>query len=347
MVAMGLPVIWWRVNYFAIGLYGGALDSEFKSGFCYPTVRASSRRMLRKIMEHVATIVFTGHNRREMLREAIVAAQNQTVPLTILVMDDASSDGTSEMMRADFPEIGYYRSSENLGPCYHRNKAIEMAKTEIVFGLDDDSILQSPYTIEQTLAEFDREDIGAVAIPYINILQGDKVHTKAPDDGQTHLVFAFAANACAIRRSAFMAAGCYRETFFYMGEEPELCIRMIERGFVVRLGRADPIHHLRPPNRVSAKVDILERRNDIISFYFNTPLLFLLPYLVGTTLKGLAHGIRVGRVGNTIRGLSQGFAFILSNSNLRNPVSISSFLLYRKIKSRESFPLHELEPYLK
>ena len=261
-------------------------------------------------------------------------------------MDDASTDGTAEMMDEEFPKIEYYRSSENLGPCYHRNKAVEMANTEIVFGLDDDSILQSPKTIEQTLAEFDRENIGAVAIPYINILQSNKVHTKVPDDEQVYLVHAFDACAYAIRRSVFLETGSYREVFFYMGEESDLCIRMIERGFVVRVGRADPIHHLQPPNRVSARIDVLQRKNDILNFYFNTPLLFLLPYLVATSTKGLIKGVKVGRVGNVIRGLFQGYAFILSNSNLRSPVSLSRFRLYRKIKSSQSFPLDELEPYL-
>ena len=298
-------------------------------------------------MEPVATIVFTGRNRRDTLRKAIIAAQNQTVLLEILVMDDASSDGTPEMMRDEFPDVAYYRSSKNLGPCYHRNKAIAMANTEIVFGLDDDSILQSRNTIEQTLAEFDLEDIGAVAIPYINILQSNKVYTQAPDNENVYLVHAFDACAYGIRRSVFLESGSYREVFFYMGEESDLCIRMVERGFVVRLGRADPIHHLQPADRVSARVDILQRKNDINSFYFNTPWLLLIPYLIATTIKGLIYGVKVGRVRNMTKGLFQGYVYALSNSNLRSPVSCSSFLLYRKIKSRRFSTLSQVKHRLR
>ena len=262
-------------------------------------------------------------------------------------MDDASSDGTAEMVSMDFPDVEYYRSAENLGPCYHRNRAIQMAETEFVVGLDDDSIFQSPNTVEQTLAEFDRENIGAVAIPYINILQSNKIHTTAPDSERVYLMHAFDACAYAIRRSVFFEAGSYREIFFYMGEESDLCIRMLDRGFAVRLGRADPIHHLQPPNRVSARVDILQRRNDILSFYLNTPLLFLLPYLAATTIKGLIYAIRDSRLGNIFRGIVKGYAFILSNAHLRSPVSLPSFLLYRKIKGRQYFPLSDAERYFK
>lgn len=62
-----------------------------------------------------ATIVFTTHNRREILRQAIHAAQNQSIPVKILVMDDASTDGTEEMLSKEFPEIEYHRSLENRG----------------------------------------------------------------------------------------------------------------------------------------------------------------------------------------------------------------------------------------
>ena len=298
-------------------------------------------------MELRTTIVFTTHNRRDLLRQAIVAAQNQSVQVRILVMDDASTDGTSEMMASEFSDIEYYRSSQNLGPCYHRNKAMELAKTEIVFGLDDDSILQSPHTVEQILQEFDDKCIGAVAIPYINTLQSNQIYNQTPEDEHVYVIHAFSACAYAIRRNAFLKSGRYREEFFYMGEEADLCIRMLQHGFVIRLGKTAPIHHLQPPNRVLARVDMFERRNDILSFYCNTPALLLLPYLVATTIKGLAHGIKVGRLNNVIKGLIQGYTFVFNNTKLRSPVSLKSFWLYRKIKRHKNIAFDEIEQYLK
>ena len=153
------------------------------------------------------TIVFTTHNRAEMLRRAIEAAKKQTVPVEIIVMDDASTDETSAMMAKDFPEIQYHRTLENKGPCYHRNKGIKLAKTEVVFPLDDDSILQSPDTVEQTLSEFNDPCIGAVAIPFINILQDDHVCTKAPDSDEMYLTHAFVAAAHAVQREKFLQVG--------------------------------------------------------------------------------------------------------------------------------------------
>jgi GT2 family glycosyltransferase len=57
-----------------------------------------------------ASLVIPTRNRRRELRELFLSVQKQTVPLEIIVMDDASTDGTSEMMRSEFPAVGLERS---------------------------------------------------------------------------------------------------------------------------------------------------------------------------------------------------------------------------------------------
>src|SRR5690606_33535008 len=74
-----------------------------------------------------ATISFTSCNRRELLRQAIEAARRQTVPVEILVVDDASTDGTSEMMASEFPDIPFYSSERSYGPVYQRNQSVHHA----------------------------------------------------------------------------------------------------------------------------------------------------------------------------------------------------------------------------
>jgi len=298
-------------------------------------------------MQAATTIVFSTYNRCDLLRQAIVSAQKQSVPVRIIVMDDASSDGTKQMMEKEFSEIEYHRSSQNLGPCYQRNRGIELATTEIVFPLDDDSVLQSPYTIEQTLAEFDDDRVGAVAIPYKNILQSNEIFTQAPDKNQIYLIHAFVAASHAVRRSAFLKAGKYRELFFYYGEEGDLCIRMLKHGFFVRLGTADPIHHFQSTQIMSVRPDVYGRQNDILFVYFNTPALQVPFYLLGTTVKGVLFGIREKRLGNMLKGFMQGYKLALTKSNLRNAVPLKCFQLFRLLKHRKYVPLSEAEHYFR
>ena len=297
-------------------------------------------------MTPLATIVFTTHNRVSILRQAIQAAKKQSIPVEIIVMDDASTDETSTMMANEFPEIEYHRSLENKGPCYHRNKGIQLAKTEIVFPLDDDSVLQSPHTIEQTLAEFDDPKIGAVAIPFINILQDQLVWQQAPEQGEIYLTHAFVAAAHAVRRDTFLQTGGYREFFFYMGEEGDLCIRLLQNGFYVRLGNADPIFHHQPPNRISARADTFGRQNDILFVHCNTPLILLLPYLIGTIIKGLIFGLKIKRPWYVLQGFYGGFKLIFSQLNIREPVNRQCFQIYRLLKSSKIMSLNEIQIYL-
>lgn len=298
-------------------------------------------------MQPLATIVFTTHNRKEILRQAIQVAQRQTVAVKILVMDDASTDGTEVMIRDEFPDVEYHKSNQSVGPCYHRNKGIELAQTKIVFPIDDDSILQSPHTVEQTLAEFEHDQVGAVAIPYCNILQSSEIKTQAPDQQQIFLTHAYVAAAHAVRRDIFLKVGGYREFFFYMGEEGDFCIRLLQHRFLTRLGTADPIHHLQPPHRISVKADVLGRQNDVLFVICNLPTLSVFPSLIGTTLKGMMHGFKVKRPGNMIVGLKQGYWKAFVNIQKRSSVDFECFQLYRLLKHRQCVPLAEVQNYFR
>jgi glycosyltransferase involved in cell wall biosynthesis len=292
-----------------------------------------------------ATIVFTTHNRCDILRQALQAAQQQTIAVKILVMDDASSDGTTSMMATEFPAIEYHRTEKSVGPCYQRNRGIELANTPIVFPLDDDSILQSPHTIAQTLAEFNDERIGAVAMPFQNILQESKVHTQAPDQAHIYLTHAYVAAAHAVRRSTFLDAGSYREFFFYMGEEGDLCIRLLQAGYFVRLGTADPIHHLQPPNRISKRADTFGRQNDILFYYCNAPSQYLWFHLIGTAINGLKFGFKVKRPVNMLEGLFKGSWIAWQQTHIREPIKDEYFKLYRLLKQRQYVPIEEITHY--
>ncbi len=56
------------------------------------------------------------YNRRDILRACLLALQRQTRPLNeILVVDNASTDGTREMLEAEFPQCRVVHLTENTG----------------------------------------------------------------------------------------------------------------------------------------------------------------------------------------------------------------------------------------
>lgn len=296
-------------------------------------------------MAPAASLVLATRNRREELRALLVSAREQSVPLEIIVMDDGSSDGTPEMVRQQFPEVLFNRLACARGPAFQRNRGTELASCNIVFSLDDDALFVSPLSLAQTLEEFDHPRIGAVGIPFINVQQDRVVQQRAPSSG-IHVTDAFVGAAHAVRRDVFLKVGGYREHFFYMGEEGDLCLRMMNAGYVTRLGRADPIHHLESFRRNLSRADFSGRRNDILFCWHNVPMPYFPLHLLGTTLNGLAFGVRAGRFWKMFAGMASGYANSLGRWKERQPVSPEIYRLHRSLKKHGPRLLSEIQQRL-
>src|SRR5215207_4158857 len=60
--------------------------------------------------------VVVAYDRRTLLRECLQALRRQsTSPTAVLVVDNASSDGTAEMLRTEFPEVVLLQLQRNTG----------------------------------------------------------------------------------------------------------------------------------------------------------------------------------------------------------------------------------------
>src|SRR6184192_1953341 len=62
-----------------------------------------------------ATVVIPTYNGSALLAEALEALQQQTVEHAVVVVDNASTDGTPELLAERFPHVSVLRLDENLG----------------------------------------------------------------------------------------------------------------------------------------------------------------------------------------------------------------------------------------
>ena len=257
-------------------------------------------------------------------------------------MDDGSSKPVAEMIRHEFSEVRYYNLAIGRGPAFQRNRGVELATCEVVFPLDDDTVLMSPKTVEQTLAEFNDPRVGALGIPFINVHIDQQIRQRAPEPEGIWVTHAFVGAAHAVRRSAFLQAGGYREHFFYMGEESDLCLRLLNAGYVVRLGTADPVHHLESPRRNLALANYYGRRNDVLFAWHNVPFTFWPIHLLGTTLNGLLTALESTNAERMLLGMIHGYAAIVRRWRERRPVSVPVYLLHRRLKKSGPCTLEEV-----
>jgi glycosyltransferase involved in cell wall biosynthesis len=86
------------------------------------------------------TVIIPTWNRLALLVEALASVRAQTLaPAEVIVVDDGSSDGTGEWLRAAHPEVQYFYQ-EHGGISVARNLALRESRGEWVALLDDDDL---------------------------------------------------------------------------------------------------------------------------------------------------------------------------------------------------------------
>src|SRR5262249_17468292 len=150
----------------------------------------------------------------------------------------------------------------------------------------------------------------------------------APNDCGIWVADCFRGTAHAVRRDIFLELGGYRPQLVHLGEELDFCIRLLEAGLVVRLGRGDHIIHYEAPTRNWSRIEYYGRRNDILFVWHNVPWRFLSQHLIGTTLNGV-HWAVATRSTVMARGILAGYGGLTRLWNERAPVSVPAYRLHR------------------
>ncbi len=88
------------------------------------------------------TIVIPTHQRRALIGPTLLGAlEQEDVDLEVIVVDDASRDGTAECLRElGEPRLRVFRFDENSGQAHARNLGIREARGEWLAFLDDDDL---------------------------------------------------------------------------------------------------------------------------------------------------------------------------------------------------------------
>lgn len=299
-----------------------------------------------------ATICISTRNRKDLLRQALRSAVEQTGNNEILVVDDASEDGTPEMVRAEFPQVRLVVSERARGYIVQRNTAVAMASAPIAITIDDDAKFTTPHVVEQTLAVFARDSrLGALAIRFANIVEDKPVFVfpDAPDKTTLLAVLNFIGTASAVRKEAFLKVGGYNEFLFHWGEEVDLCTRLWASGFGVALADTDPIYHYsRFTGRVWDRNDYIHR-NSLLYLWWHAPLLYLIPLFPLSAVYALLRGGLPGTgrsLRTAIKGVTRGVGASLDQMANRKPLPRRIFSALMNLRSKKIVPFRELESLL-
>ncbi len=288
------------------------------------------------------SVIITSKDRCDDLYKSVTSCLEQTGLSNIVVIDDGSNDGSSNMVSTSFPNVTLVRHDESGGLIRRRNEAAQVATGDVLFSIDDDAEFSTKHVIQQTLADFDDPRVAVVAIPLLEPRYGERRLQFAPDDDGIWITDSFKGTAFAIRRDVFLDLGGFRADLVHQGEETDLAIRLLEKGYVVRLGRSDPIIHYESPKRDLSRTHFFGRRNDVLFSFRNVPARYFLVHAFGTTLNGLRVALGSRQKLAMFKGLLFGWIDGLRLLRTRDAVSPKTYRNYRNLRNLECIPMDEI-----
>ena len=246
------------------------------------------------------SIIIVSWNTRDILRNCIksIYEQSSDSSLEVIVIDNASTDGSAEMVKKDFPQVTLIENSENRGFATANNQGIAIAKGRYVLLLNPDTIVLDN-AINNTLYFADAHPESAVVgcrvlnpdrtlqatcfmFPSIsNMLLSTtylyKLFPKSRFFGRERMTWwdrndireVDVVTGCfmLVRREAIEQVGLLDEQFFVYGEETDWCYRFNQAGWKVMFTPCAEIIHLGGQStRKKATAMVVQLRKSILQF---------------------------------------------------------------------------------
>ena len=217
-------------------------------------------------------VIILNWNGEKLLREFLpsVVKNTNTDLGRVVVVDNHSTDGSWIRLEQEFPDVDRVLFEDNFGFAGGYNRAIEMIEAEYVVLLNSD-VEVAPGWLEPLVAVLDRDERVAAVQPkilayrdkkkfeyagaaggYIDYLgfpfcRGRVMDTTEQDDGQyddeVDVFWATGASLC-IRRDVYRAVGGLDEAFFAHMEEIDLCWRLKNGGYTLKVVPSSVVYHL-------------------------------------------------------------------------------------------------------
>jgi len=224
-------------------------------------MNSSEKKAFNNKKSHRFSVILITMNRKEILKKCLESIKLQKYDdYEIIVLDNASNDGTGDMVQRLFPDVRYFNSRKNLGVPGGRNYGLRRATGEICVFIDDDAIFADDKALGKIDDYFEADyRLGCLAFrivqpnssidEYKGIPRADKKIINADYECS---YFCGAGFAC--RRNLFAEVGEFWDELFFTGEELDFSYRLLDKGYkIVRSSAITVIHYEMPQGRVSGK----------------------------------------------------------------------------------------------
>jgi len=180
---------------------------------------------------NIITLCTPTYNRKDDVRQFIDSINNLDKNghnFDLMVIDDASTDGTSEYVREYHPDAILISLPENVGPARARNMAINHCQTPYIAFFDSDAVPHEDWFVN-AIKYLEENTIiaGKVLRPDSSVEWGPRRAAFWGGSHPTTIERANAGSSCNMIVPIKLAkrTGGFREDFFVYFEDTEFCIR--------------------------------------------------------------------------------------------------------------------------
>lgn len=203
----------------------------------------------------VCSICIANYNGEALLDDCIdsVLAQQCDFEFEILVHDDASSDGSLQLLRERYPQVEVIESTQNVGFCIANNRLARRARGEYLLLLNNDAAL-APDALATLLQHAQRQSPpGILTLPQYDWLTGELVdrgclldpfYNPVPNLDARRTDVAMVIGACLwIPRALWQELDGFPEWFESIAEDMYLCCRARLAGYPVQVTTDSSYRH--------------------------------------------------------------------------------------------------------
>ncbi len=235
------------------------------------------------------SVIIVNYNVKEFLQNLIhsltKAAQN--ISYEIIVVDNASDDGSVELIKEKFPSVNLIVNKKNLGFSKANNIGLKIATGKFVMLINPDTIVQED-TIQKMLKFFnDTPDAGLAGCKILNpdgslqlacrrsfpgpwtsfckvtglssLFPNTRIFARYNltylNEDQTYEVDAISGSFMMAKKEAIDKVGGLDEQFFMYGEDLDLCYRIQKAGFKVYYVHSTQIIHYKGESTKRSSID--------------------------------------------------------------------------------------------
>jgi hypothetical protein len=213
-------------------------------------------------MQPLVYVIILNYNGRRWIEACVGALLNTDYDnFRLIVVDNASSDGSIELIRSSYPQVQILVNERNLGFSEGNNVGIREALTknaEYIALLNPDTKVE-PEWLQELIAVGEAEAgagiLGAVQLEY----DGSEFNSwtkaamsqfldelKRPESARAWIPVEWVEGAClAVKRRVFDEVGLLDPIYFAFYEEIDLCRRASSCGYKIALVPRSRIHHYR------------------------------------------------------------------------------------------------------